>query len=232
MKTEALASRLADHIQHLHSQQAPNRRTLIALAGGPGSGKTFIASSIADAVTNRGLKAQALSIEGFVKPSHVLTDEQKQHKGSFETFDGEAVVEFFKKLRELGPGHELNCPGVDEDGKFEPIPDGEKVHADAQVVIFEGIYMLSDREPYRQIRAPLVDGRWFIDVRPELVRQRVAERRLSKGKASSMEDSLRTYDESDEGNRRWIEENLGEVDLRIGSNEECEITWGDGRVER
>ena len=232
MKTEALTSRLADHILHLHSQQAPNRRTLIALAGGPGSGKTFIASSIADAVTKRGLKAQAVSIEGFVKPSHVLTDEQKKHKGSFDTFDGEAVVDFFKKLRELGPGHELSCPGVDEDGKFEPIPDGEKVHADAEVVIFEGIYMLANQEPYLQIRAPLVDERWFIEVDPGIVRQRVAERRLSKGKASSMEESLRTYDESDSNNTRWIAENIVDVDLTIVSNEECEIRWPDGRVDK
>ena len=232
MKTEALASLLAEHILHLHSQQKSHRRTLIALAGGPGSGKTFIASSIADAVTQRGLKAQAVSIEGFVKPSHVLTEEQKKHKGSVDTFDGEAVVEFFRKLRELGPGHELSCPGVDEDGKFEPIPNGESVHADADVVIFEGIYMLANQEPYLQIRAPLVDERWFIEVKPELVRQRVAERRLSKGKASSMEESLRTYDESDSGNTRWIAENIVDVDLTIVSNEECEVRWPDGRVER
>jgi pantothenate kinase len=232
MKTEALASLLADRIQQHHSQQKPNRRTLIALAGGPGSGKTFIASAIADAVTSRGLKAQAVSIEGFVKPSHVLTDEQKQHKGSIDTFDGDAVVEFFKKLRELGPGHELSCPGFDEDNKFEPIPDGEKVHADAEVIIFEGIYMLADREPYTQLRAPLVDERWFIDVKPELVRQRVAERRLSKGKAPNMKESLRTYDESDSKNTKWISENVVDVDLTIHSDEECWVSWLDGRVEK
>jgi len=232
MKTEALASLLAGRVQNLHSQQKSNRRTLIALAGGPGSGKTFIASSIADAVTKRGLKAQAVSIEGFVKPSHVLTDEQKQHKGAIDTFDGEAVVNFFKKLRELGPGHELSCPGVDEENKFEPVPDGESVHADAEVVIFEGIYMLANEEPYLQIRAPLVDERWFIEVKPEIVRQRVAERRLSKGKASSMEESLKTYDESDSKNTQWIAEHIVDVDLTIVSNEECEIRWPDGRVER
>lgn len=232
MKTGALASLLAEHVLHLHSQQKSHRRTLIALAGGPGSGKTFIASSIADAVTQRGLKAQAVSIEGFVKPSHVLTDEQKKQKGSFDTFDGDAVVEFFRKLLELGPGHEVSCPGVDEDGTFETIPDGESVHADAEVVIFEGIYMLANREPYLQIRSPLVDERWFIEVRPELVRQRVAERRLSKGKASSMEESLKTYDESDSKNTRWIAENIVDVDLTIVSDEECEVRWPDGRVEK
>jgi pantothenate kinase len=87
------------------TKKKTSRRTLIALAGGPGSGKTFIAYSIASAVTQRGLKAQAVSIEGFVKPSHVLTDEQEQHEGAIDTFDGEAVVNFLKKkLRELGPG--------------------------------------------------------------------------------------------------------------------------------
>lgn len=55
-------------------------------------------SSIADALTKQGLKAQAVSIEGFVEPSHTLTEEQIQHKGSTDTFDGEAVMEFFTKF--------------------------------------------------------------------------------------------------------------------------------------
>lgn len=217
MKTEALASLLAKHILNLHSQQESHRRNLIALAAGPGSGKTFIASSMADAVTQGSLKAQGVPIEGYVKPSHALTDEQKKHKGLFDTFDGETVVEFFRKLHELDPGHELSCPGVDEDGKSEPIPDGESVHADAEVMIFEGIYVLANQEPYLQIRASLVDERWFIEVKPKLVRQRVAERRLSKGKASSMEETLRTYDESDSKNTRRVAENIVDIDLTIVS---------------
>lgn len=231
MKTEDLSTLLATRIKDLHAKQNSNRRTLIALAGGPGSGKTFIASSIADAVTGQGLKAQAVSIEGFVKPSHLLTSEQIQHKGSIDTFDGDAVVDFFTKLRELGPGHELSCPGCDEDNKFEPIPNGESVHADAEVVIFEGIYMLANVEPWTKICAPLVDERWFIDVKFELVRQRVAERRLSKGKAKDMEESLRTFDESDSRNARWIGENVADVDLVIHADEECWVSYGDGREE-
>jgi hypothetical protein len=92
--------------------------------------------------------------------------------------------------------------------------------------------MLANREPYLQTRAPLVDERWFIEVKPEIVRQRVAEGRLSKGKASSMEESLRTYDGTDRANTEWIEENIVGVDLTIVSNEECEARWPDGRVER
>jgi pantothenate kinase len=232
MKTEALASLLADRIQQIHSHQKPARHTLIALAGGPGSGKTFIASTIAQQVTKRGLKAQAVSIEGFVKPSHILAAEEKQYKGAIDIFDGDAVVALFKKLRELEPGRELSCPGVDEENKFEPIPDGEEVHADKEVVVFEGIYMLADREPYTQLKAPLVDERWFIDVKAEIVGKRVAERRLAKGKAGSMEESLRTYDESDSKNTRWIGENVAGVYLRIHIYEECSITWPDGRVEK
>jgi len=47
-----------------------------------------------------------------------------------------------------------------------------------------------------------------------------------------MEESLRTYDESDRKNTEWIAENIVGVDLTIVSNEECEVRWGDGRVER
>ena len=47
-----------------------------------------------------------------------------------------------------------------------------------------------------------------------------------------MDESLRTYDESDSANTRWIAENIVDVDLTIVSNEECEVRWLDERVER
>ena len=47
-----------------------------------------------------------------------------------------------------------------------------------------------------------------------------------------MEESLKTYDESDSKNTRWIAENIVDVDLTIVSNEECEVRWPDGRVEK
>lgn len=230
MKTEDLAALLAHRIHSHHARQKPKHRTLVALAGGPGSGKSFIAGAISDQVNKKGLKCQHISVEGFVKPSHVLTEEQKQNKGSIDTFDGQAVVDFLKKLRELGPGHAVSCPGVDEDGKFEPIPDAESVHADSEVVIFEGIYMLADREPWRQIEH-LVDEKWFIHVRPDLVRQRVAERRLSKGKASSIEESLRSYDEGDAKNNDFIAKCRYHTDVIIESNEEVNVRWPDGRLQ-
>lgn len=86
-------------------------------------------------------------------------------------------------------------------------------------------------EPWTKICAPLVDERWFIDVKFELVRQKVAERRLSKGKAKDMEESLRTFDESDSRNARWIGENVADVDLTIHAHEECWVSYGDGREE-
>ncbi|KAL1584897.1 hypothetical protein WHR41_06560 [Cladosporium halotolerans] len=230
MKNEDLSALLATRIQEHHARQPPNRRTLVALAGGPGSGKSTIAAGISDAVSQRGLKCQAVSIEGFIKPSHALTAEQQQRKGSIDTFDGEAVVAFFEKLRELGRGHEVKCPGCNEEGCFEPIPDAESVHADAEVVIFEGIYLLADREPWKKLE-PLVDEKWFIHVRPDLVRRRVAERRLQKGKAGSMEESLKSYDEGDAKNNDFIAECRYETDLVIESNEELAIRWPDGRVE-
>lgn len=230
MRNSDLADLLSNRIHAHHARQTPNRRTLVAIAGGPGSGKSSIAASISDAVSKKGLKCQAVSIEGFIKPTDQLSPHQQQSKGAIDTFDGDAVVDFFRKLRELGPGHELSCPGVDEDGKFEPIPDAESVHADSEVVVFEGIYMLADQDPWRQIEH-LVDEKWFIYVQPDLVRQRVAERRMSKGKAGSMEESLWSYDEGDAKNNDFIAECRYATDLVIESNEEIAIRWPDGTME-
>ena len=77
------------------------------MAGGPGSGESTIAIAIADKVSSEHVKCQVVSVEGFLKPKSELSEEQMKRRGAIETFDGDAVVNMFRTLRERGPGHEL-----------------------------------------------------------------------------------------------------------------------------
>ncbi|KAI7469281.1 hypothetical protein KC351_g13225 [Hortaea werneckii] len=236
MKNDELSTRLADRVTQ-HYQRLPSvpdnpkiksKRCLVALAGGPGSGKSTIASAIAEKVCKQGVKRQVVSIEGFMKPKSALqSEEEVKKRGTIESFDGEAVVDIFKRLRELGPGHELWAPSFDET-KADPVPESQLIEADSQAIIFEGIYLLADVEPWNQIEH-LVDEKWFIHVRPELCRERVAGRRFDKGFSNDMNEALKSYDEFDGKNNDFIGSHRYQTDLTIESNEELGIREPDGK---
>lgn len=81
MHQEEITQKLADHIVHPHpkiplkegSDTQRVRRCLVALAGGPGSGKSTIAAQIADKVSKQHVKCQAVSIKGFMYPKSQLS---------------------------------------------------------------------------------------------------------------------------------------------------------------
>ncbi|KAH9902107.1 P-loop containing nucleoside triphosphate hydrolase protein [Xylariomycetidae sp. FL2044] len=233
MIQDELAQKLADRIVH-HHQKIPfkdgtkqrQKRCLVALAGGPGSGKSTIAAAISDRVSKQHVKCQTVSIEGFMKPQSQLSEAQMRRRGAIETFDGEAVLRMFKTLRERGPGHELRAPSFDEE-KRDPVPDDQLIEADTEAVIFEGIYMLADEPPWKEIEK-LVDEKWYIHVRPELSRQRVADRRVGKGICETKEEALKQYDESDGLNNDYIGKHRVHTDVIIESNEEMGLHEPDG----
>ncbi|PPJ57145.1 hypothetical protein CBER1_08467 [Cercospora berteroae] len=244
MRQEQLSNQLADRIvNHCHKipfkeivhpniaeRKLRSRRCLVALAGGPGSGKSTIAASISAAVAERGVKCQAISIEGFMKPKKELNDNMMKRRGAIETFDGEAAVELLKKMRQLGPGHEIRAPTFDED-KGEPVPSSQTIEADSETVIFEGIYLLADQEPWKQMES-LVDEKWFIHVRPELSRERVVGRRIDKGMHQDKEEAYKVYDESDGLNNDFIAKHRYHTDVIIEANEEFAIKEPNGKEHK
>ncbi|KAK3703910.1 hypothetical protein LTR37_014128 [Vermiconidia calcicola] len=167
------------------------------------SGESTIAIAIADKVSSEHVKCQVVSVEGFLKPKSELSEEQMKRRGAIETFDGDAVVNMFRTLRERGPGHEL-----------DPVPDVQRIEPDSEVVIFERIYLLPDQKPWNEIEE-LIDEKWFIHVRPHLCRERVAGRRVDKGISETKEEALKSYDESDGMNDEFISKHRYHTDVII-----------------
>ncbi|KAI0173234.1 P-loop containing nucleoside triphosphate hydrolase protein [Hypoxylon sp. FL1284] len=237
MLQDELAQHLANRIV-LHHQKIPFesdgrqrvKRCLVALAGGPGSGKSTIAAIIADKVSEQHVKCQVVSIEGFMKPQRELSEEQMTRRVAIETFDGEAVLDMFRTLRARGPGQELRAPSFDEEAR-EPVADDQRIEPDTEALIFEGIYLLADRDPWRRIER-LVDEKWFVHVRPDLSRDRVAGRRTDKGICETREEALRQYDESDGLNNEFIAKNRYHTDIIIENNEEMSLREPDGKEIR
>ncbi|KAI1383718.1 P-loop containing nucleoside triphosphate hydrolase protein [Hypoxylon trugodes] len=232
MHQEELAQRQANRIVRRHKRipfQDNGRRMkrcLVALAGGPGSGKSTLAAMIAEKVSQQHVKCQVISIEGFMKPKAELSKQQMKRRGAIETFDGNAVLRMFRVLRERGPGHELRAPSFDEERR-DPVQDDQLIEADTEAIIFEGIYLLADREPWNNIES-LVDEKWFIHVRPELCRERVADRRTKKGICRTRDEALKQYDESDGLNNEFITKHRYQTDVIIENNEELSLWEPDG----
>lgn len=113
----------------------------------------------------------------------------------------------------------IKAPELNEE-TMEPHPHGVVIDKATQVLIFEGVYLLADTEPWSQIGEELVDDRWFVHVDKELSRKRVAERRNSKGIEEDLDECYRQYDATDGKNNAFITEHRGKVNLIIENNEE------------
>ncbi|KAK5946603.1 hypothetical protein PMZ80_000746 [Knufia obscura] len=222
-----ISNQLAERVHKKYNELAyhdsttmKERRFLIAMAGGPGSGKSSIAAEIAKAIEQRNIKCQCVELEGFMKPQSELAkmpdpQDAKDRRGAIWTFDGHAVVDLVKRCRE--PNKKIMAPAFDGE-KRDPVPEGQEIHADAGVLIFEGIYVLANEKPWDQI-AGLVDQKWFVHVDPGMQRDRVAGREVEKGIEKDMESAYRRYDTHDGRNNEYILENSVGVDIVIENND-------------
>lgn len=199
-------------------------RVLITVAGIPGSGKSTIASAIADSVNSlscgldTGVKPKciAISMDGY----HLLQSELKEmddpeyafkRRGAPFTFDAAGVVKLVKVLRNSCDVPKLKrsiirAPSFDHKLK-DPVLDGITVHSDINIIILEGNYLLLNIEPWSEIEK-YADERWFVDVAIETARKRLATRHVEAGIEKNLADAFTRVDSNDTLNGIFILENF------------------------
>lgn len=221
----SLAKRALELRRRLESDDPSQVRTVIALAGPPGSGKSTIASEVVSRLnsgTPESTIAAVIPMDGFHYPrAHLETlpnrDEAFQRRGAHWTFDANGVVELAKKLhasRTLNSGT-LLVPSFDHAQK-DPVEGGITVSPTIKIVILEGSFLLFDQAPWNQVPG-LADETWFVDVDHELARQRVAARHIKSGIETTWEAALARVDMNDSLNGYEIRGHLIEPTLRIES---------------
>lgn len=161
----------------------PGRR-ILGLAGGPGVGKSTLASELVAAVQRtRPGHAAYVPMDGFHMRHAKLVELGIEHqKGMPHTFEAVAFVEFLRELRGAR-GKTATGPGYSR--KIEDVVDGATVvGGDASLIVVEGNYLLLDDGAWQHVR-PLLDLAVFLDLPRALVRERLLRRHAREGLFSS-----------------------------------------------
>ncbi|MDP2781378.1 nucleoside/nucleotide kinase family protein [Devosia sp.] len=170
-------SRLVPHI--LEMQSKAHARIAIGIAGGPGTGKSTLASEIVIMLnaTHPG-SAALVPMDGFhIRHAKLEAMGQTDFKGAPHTFEGAEFVSFLHHLKSAktavsGPGYSRRIEDV--------VDNAFTIGPDVRVLVVEGNYLLLTEGPFAGVK-PLLDYAVFIDVPRDLVQARLLKRHAEEG---------------------------------------------------
>lgn len=102
-------------------------------------------------------------------------------RGAAFTFDAEGFYRLVQRLREplTANSPTVYAPSFDHAVK-DPVADDIRIAPESKVVIFEGLYVNLNREPWSSAAA-LMDECWFVEVDREIARDRLVKRHVASG---------------------------------------------------
>jgi fructose-1-phosphate kinase PfkB-like protein/pantothenate kinase len=175
----------------LHLTAEGQRRVLIGITGGAGSGKTVLSNLLCqtlNALSNPDA-AIALSTDAYHFPnayldSHVHTADGipqplRQMKGLPPTFDTNALLSDLTRLR-TAEDAAISLPIYDRE-RHDPVPGVLGVRPAHRIIVLEGLHLLRPEADWRDIRSCL-DFCILLDVPLETCRRRVTTRKLAAGR--------------------------------------------------
>ncbi|KAI9929455.1 hypothetical protein MW887_000927 [Aspergillus wentii] len=189
IKTPDHVDRLAQKVQTLCTTKDASSRILIGISGIPGSGKSTLAASVTARINqleNSHEFAVCLPMDGYhlsrAQLAAMPNPETAIHRrGAAFTFDAVAFHQLVQSLREplSASSPTVYAPSFDHAVK-DPVANDIPIPPTSRVVIFEGLYVSLDREPWNSAAA-LMDESWFIDVDREIARARLVKRHVASG---------------------------------------------------
>lgn len=188
---------LADLAQRVAAlTDGPRGRVVVGLVGAPGSGKSTVAKRLVRRLTDAGLPAVRVPMDGFHLADVTLRARGLlARKGAIETFDVHGYLALLRRLR-TESDHPVYAPGFERDLE-QPVAAAVTVEPEHRVVVTEGNYLLDDAAPWPDVRAAL-DVTWFVDLDQDRRRARLVDRHVKHGK--TREDAQAWVDAVDEPN--------------------------------
>lgn len=155
---------LDEYAAAIRSRMAGQARTILGIAGAPGSGKSTFAQHLL-ATFDPG-EAVIVPMDGFHLAQTIIEGTPlATRKGAPDTFDVGGYVALLRRLR-ANSEQVIYAPAYRR-GLEEPIAASIAVARDVPLVITEGNYLLADLPGWRDV-LPLLDDAWFVDTPDEL----------------------------------------------------------------
>lgn len=174
-----------DLTQRIQALPKNNLRSLIAIAGPPGSGKSTISEALKNQLTAKGTEAAILPMDGFHLDNSILDQRGlRPRKGSPETFD---LPGFTSLVQRLKVENELYGPSFD---RTKDLSIGSSVYFDStvSVIIVEGNYLHLDAAGWRELQ-PYWDLTINVVVEEAELRKRLRQRWLDLGLSETEADA-------------------------------------------
>jgi pantothenate kinase len=187
------------------------RRTIVALAGPPGAGKSTMSETLLAALPAGA--AALVPMDGFHFDNAVLDAMGlRRRKGAPESFDCAGLAATLRRIR-AGEG-DVAVPVFDR--KADLARAGAAIiPAEARIILVEGNYLLLDRAPWSGL-APLYDLTIVIDVPIAELERRLIARWTDLGR-----DAVAA--------RAWVEGNdLPNARLVIENSRRADVVWQTG----
>lgn len=178
-------------------------RTLLALAGGPGAGKSTAAARLLLDADRADVSAVVVPMDGFHLAHSVLERRSMTEvKGAPETFDAHGFIALVERIHAQRPGDPTIWAPEFRREIEDAVAGAIEVPADAQLVIVEGNYVLLDEEPWARL-APLFDVAWLLEPSEEHRVSRLVARHEAYG--SDADEARRRALGSDQTNAERVQ---------------------------
>lgn len=201
---------------------ATNERVILGICGPPGAGKSTLATWLAGAFTME--MTRVVSMDGFHLSNATLqARDLVNRKGAIETFDEDGYAALLTRIRQA---HDpvVYAPGFDRVHE-EPIAATVAVEREIPLVITEGNYLLAEGRAWARAREQM-DEVWFVDVDPDLRRQRLFDRHVEFGKTPA--DAMDWVHTVDEVNAELIADSRQRADLVVQLVGDLDISATEG----
>ncbi|MBQ3444417.1 MAG: nucleoside/nucleotide kinase family protein [Selenomonadaceae bacterium] len=192
-----------------------DRKVIAYLVAPPGAGKSTLAQFLEKLSRDRSNEVdpiRALGIDGYhftaayMNITKIERDGEqilmRDVKGAPETFDVDLLVDKIRAVRQEGTDWNIYDRRI-----HDVLPDYWSVEDD--IILLEGNYLLLKEAGWTNVRV-LSDYSVFIDTEPELLRERLINRKVKGGK--SREEAERFFDFSDSKNIERVLKNSARAD--------------------